>query len=204
MSEIEGAYKTLVSACDLGFYKEKGSKFLGYAFPVESEQEVKNHLENLWKEHHQARHVCYAFKLNAQEPFQERANDDGEPSNSAGKPILGQIYSFELTNVLVAVVRYYGGTKLGVGGLITAYKTAAQHCLEQAEICTKNIEQSYEVNFGYDQLNYIMQLDKHEGVTIASMQQEITCTFVLKAWLSKTEFLESYLAQNHKISFKKL
>lgn len=204
MSDLVGAYKTILTPCDLGFYKEKGSKFMGYAFPVQHENEVKTHVDELWKMHHQARHVCYAFKLNAQAPFQERANDDGEPSNSAGKPILGQIYSFDLTNILVAVVRYYGGTKLGVGGLITAYKAAAQHCLEQAEIIEKNVEKLYEVQFAYDQMNYIMQLDKQEGISIDTMVQEITCTFTIGAWLSKVEFLESYLSQNHKIAFKQL
>src|SRR5690606_1222307 len=120
-------YKTIDKASDEVLFKEKNSKFFGYAFPISNEDDVKIHLETLKKQHHSARHWCYAYQLGTQaNTITFRANDDGEPNNSAGMPIYGQIQSFEVTNVLVVVVRYFGGVKLGVGGLISAYKTAAQ------------------------------------------------------------------------------
>src|SRR5690606_187361 len=135
-------------------FKEKGSKFLGYAFPVTSEEQVKTHLEELKKQHHSARHWCYAWQM-GKNYDSYRANDDGEPSNSAGMPIYGQIQSFELTNVLVVVVRYFGGVKLGVGGLIQAYKTSAQLALEASEIIEKTIDAEYIVQCEYKDLNKV-------------------------------------------------
>jgi putative IMPACT (imprinted ancient) family translation regulator len=127
--QIKDTYKTLDESVENILFKEKNSKFFGYAFPVTSEIEVKTYLENLKTEHFSARHWCYAYQIGT-EVIKFRANDDGEPSNSAGMPIYGQIQSFDITNVLVVVVRYFGGVKLGVGGLISAYKTTAQLTLE--------------------------------------------------------------------------
>jgi uncharacterized YigZ family protein len=129
-------YKTILKASKEVLFKEKGSKFYGYAFPVTSEDEVKQQIENL-KQHHSARHWCYAWQLGKNYEHY-RANDDGEPSNSAGMPIYGQLQSFDVTNILVVVVRYFGGTKLGVGGLIQAYKTTAQMALETSKVVKKN------------------------------------------------------------------
>lgn len=133
----------------------KGSKHFAYAFPVYDEDEVKERLEEVKKEHHQARHHCYAYRLGLDKKTY-RANDDGEPSSTAGKPILGQIRSFDLTNVLIVVVRYFGGTKLGVGGLIDAYKTAAKAAIESGKIIEQTVMNHYKIHFGYDQMSAVM------------------------------------------------
>ncbi len=158
----QDSYNTIKKSTT-GFFKEKGSKFFSYAYPVSSLDEVKDRLNALRKEHFSARHHCYAYKIG---PFGKtiRANDDGEPSNSAGNPILGQIQAFELTNTLVVVVRYFGGTKLGVGGLIQAYKTSAQEALFEAEILEKTIDAQFEVGFGYPELNLVMRKLKELGI----------------------------------------
>ena len=135
-------YKTIAVASEEVLFKEKNSKFFGYAFPVTSEEEVKKILEHLRKEHFSARHWCYAYQIGT-EKIQYRANDDGEPNNSAGMPIYGQIQSFEVTNILVVVVRYFGGIKLGVGGLISAYKNTAQMALENSEIVERTIDKHF-------------------------------------------------------------
>jgi uncharacterized YigZ family protein len=142
-----------------GFYKEKGSKFLAFAYPVSNEEEIKEKLEALRKQFYDARHFCYGYIFGlAAEHY--RANDDGEPNHSAGDPILGQIKSNELTNTLVVVVRYFGGTKLGVGGLITAYKTAAAEALAQNEIIEKPITKSFTLMFPYEEMNEVQRLAK--------------------------------------------
>ena len=137
-----------LSASGEGFYKEKGSKFLGYAYPCSSVEEVKAHLERLRKENHGCVHVCYAYCLGSKKE-DYRYSDDGEPSNSAGAPMYGQIKSFDLTNVLVAVVRFYGGTNLGVGGLINAYRTAAKGAFENATIIEDEDREIIELTFSY-------------------------------------------------------
>ena len=139
-------YKTLAAPTEEVMFKEKNSKFYGYAFPIETEEEVKPILEKIKKQHYTARHWCYAFQIGTSKIY-FRANDDGEPNNSAGMPIYGQIQSFELTNVLVVVVRYFGGIKLGVGGLVQAYKTGAQMALEVAEIEERTIDVHFIVSF---------------------------------------------------------
>jgi uncharacterized YigZ family protein len=139
-----------------GFYKEKGSKFYAFAVPCKTEDEVKSFIQAKRKEHHQAVHVCSAFRLGSDKKMY-RSSDDGEPSNSAGPPILGQIQSFDLSNVLIAVVRYYGGTNLGVGGLITAYRTAAKDALEQAQIIECEEEVVWELQFSYADLPQVMK-----------------------------------------------
>lgn len=141
------------------FFKEKGSKFHTYAFPVESEDDIKEKLELIRKKHYDARHHCYAYYLGQKQEL-SRANDDGEPSNTAGKPILGQLQAFDLTNTLVIVVRYFGGTKLGVGGLIQAYKEGAKLALTDAEIAEKTIDIDYVIHFGYPEMNTVMRFLK--------------------------------------------
>jgi uncharacterized YigZ family protein len=173
--EIQDTYFTITQPSTEVLLKEKNSKFLGYAFPITSEEEVKIHIENLKKQHFSARHWCYAYQIGT-DKIQYRANDDGEPNNSAGMPIYGQIQSFGVTNILVVVVRYFGGVKLGVGGLITAYKTAAQMALEAAEIIEKTIDVHFEVHFDYKNMNKVMRVIKEKNLTLISQKMEETCT----------------------------
>ena len=167
-------YKTIAAASEEVLYKEKNSKFFGYAFPITTEEEIKEILERLRKEHFSARHWCYAYQIGT-EKIQYRANDDGEPNNSAGMPIYGQIQSFEVTNVLVVVVRYFGGVKLGVGGLISAYKTAAQMALENATIVEKTINKHFIISFGYANMNKVMRIIKEKNLQIVSQKMEMDC-----------------------------
>lgn len=166
-----------------GLYKEKGSKFLGFAFPCSSEEEAKNKLIDLRKEHHLAVHVCYAFRFGSDKKLY-RASDDGEPSNSAGPPILGQIQSFDLTNVLVAVVRYYGGTNLGVGGLINAYRTAAKEALENAEIIEDEERIEIQVSFSYEYLPQVMKLIKSQNCKILEQLIDQDCSLKISLQVS--------------------
>ena len=147
-------YKTLQETSQ-GLYKEKGSKFIAIAAPTGSLDEVRLQLEMLRKQYHDARHHCYAYRL-GEEPYEIRYNDDGEPSGTAGKPIFGQIQSFGLTNVLIVVVRYFGGVKLGTGGLIQAYKTAAKDAIENGKIITKIWTGKLEIRFNYLQMNDVI------------------------------------------------
>ncbi len=167
-------YKTIAAASEEVLYKEKNSKFFGYAFPVTTEEEIKEILERLRKEHFSARHWCYAYQIGT-EKIQYRANDDGEPNNSAGMPIYGQIQSFEVTNLLVVVVRYFGGVKLGVGGLISAYKIAAQMALENSEIVERTIDKHFIISFGYANMNKVMRIIKEKNLQIVSQKMEMDC-----------------------------
>jgi len=173
LNEIKDSYKTIKEPSE-GFFKDRGSKFFGYAYPYTSEQELKVKIEELKKEHHTARHHCYAYRFK-QDYSVYRANDDGEPTNAAGKPILGQIDAKDLTNVAVVVVRYFGGTKLGVGGMMNAYKTAALEALNNAEILECTIDDIFEVSFGYPEMNTVMRFMKDLGVEIVSQQMEMDC-----------------------------
>ena len=172
--EIKDTYKTIDSSTPEVLFKEKNSKFYGYAFPVSTQEEIKIHLECLKKQHFSAVHHCYAYQFGT-EKIEFRANDDGEPSNSAGMPIYGQIQSFELTNVLIVVVRYFGGIKLGVGGLITAYKTTAQIALETAEIIEKTIDIHYLITFDYKNMNKVMRIIKEKKLQIINQKMELNC-----------------------------
>lgn len=167
-------YKTIAAASEEVLYKEKNSKFFGYAFPVTTEEEIKEILERLRKEHFSARHWCYAYQIGT-EKIQYRANDDGEPNNSAGMPIYGQIQSFEVTNILVVVVRYFGGVKLGVGGLISAYKLTAQMALENSEIVERTIDKHFIISFGYANMNKVMRIIKEKNLQIVSQKMEMDC-----------------------------
>lgn len=173
-SEIKDTYNTIDNAVENILFKEKNSKFIGYAYPITSENEVKTHIENLKKELFSARHWCYAYQIGT-ETFKFRANDDGEPSNSAGMPIYGQIQSFELTNVLIVVVRYFGGVKLGVGGLISAYKTTAQLTLEEATIVEKTINKHFKITFDYKNMNKVMRIIKEKNLEIVNQKMELNC-----------------------------
>lgn len=172
--EIKDTYLTITESSPEILYKEKNSKFFGYAFPIASEDEVKEHIDHLKKEHFSARHWCYAYQIGT-DKVQYRANDDGEPNNSAGMPIYGQIQSFGVTNVLVVVVRYFGGVKLGVGGLITAYKTAAQMALEEAEIIEKTIDIHFLIQFDYKNMNKVMRIIKEKNISIISQKMNEDC-----------------------------
>jgi uncharacterized YigZ family protein len=167
-------YKTIAVPSGEVLFKEKSSKFFGYAFPVTSETEVKEILEQLRKQHYSARHWCYAYQFGS-EKITFRANDDGEPNNSAGMPIYGQIQSFEVTNVLIVVVRYFGGIKLGVGGLISAYKTAAQMALENAEIIEEIIRVHFIIHFDYKNMNKVMRIIRENQLEIVSQKMESDC-----------------------------
>lgn len=171
-------YKTLAAPGEETLFKEKNSKFFGYAYPVNSEDEVKAILEDLRKQHNQARHWCYAWQLGT-EQVNYRANDDGEPNNSAGMPIYGQIQSFDVTNVLVVVVRYFGGVKLGVGGLISAYRTSAQMALEASEIIEKTIDVHFTLQFGYQNMNKVMRVIKEKNLDIVSQKMEMDCEIIV-------------------------
>lgn len=171
---FEDTYKTITSP-STGSYSEKRSKFLAYAFPVQTEQQVKERLTEIQKKHNDARHHCYAYILGPRKDAY-RMNDNGEPSGTAGRPIHGQLMSKDLTNTLVIVVRYFGGIKLGVSGLQNAYKIAAKEALEAATIIEKTIDETYEVTFEYLQMNNVMQLMKDPYVTIISQQSDMNCT----------------------------
>lgn len=170
--EIKDTYATIAQATDEILFKEKSSKFFGYAYPIESEDEVKPIIDQLRKLHPHAVHYCYAYQIGT-EKISYRANDDGEPSNTAGAPIYGQIQSFGLTNVLLVVVWIFGGTKLGVGGLVTAYKTTAQLVLEEAEIIEKTINIHFLISFDYKNMNKVMQVIKEKKLDIVTQTMEL-------------------------------
>ncbi len=189
------------------FYKEKGSKFIGLAFPVSSEEDVKVKLEQLRKEYYDARHHCYGY-IYGHNGEHFRANDDGEPGHSAGDPILGQIKSRELTNTLVVVVRYFGGTKLGVSGLIGAYKTAAAEALDANEVVRKEISETFRFSFPYEEMNTVMKLVKDLRLRILDQGYEEQCTLDVEVIVSTIELLEGKVdlmqKTGSKLNFKSL
>jgi uncharacterized YigZ family protein len=178
MTSEKDTYKTIETAKGDVLFKDKGSKFIGYVFPIISEEEVKPYIGGLKKKHHTARHWCYAWRLGFDE-IRYRANDDGEPNNSAGQPIYGQILSKELTNILVVVVRYFGGTKLGVGGLINAYKTGAKLILDEATIVEKTIDIHFQIIFEYQHMNKVMRIIKENNLDILQQKMELNCDFLI-------------------------
>lgn len=186
-----------------GTYKEKGSKFIGIAVPCWNEDEAKNYLSEWRKEHHQARHLCYAYRFGLSGDIY-RANDDGEPNNSAGAPILGQIQSFELSNVLIGVVRYYGGTKLGVGGLINAYRTAAKEAIEAAKIIEKEVFEWVDIHFEYADMPGVMNLLKKWELSQESTDFEISCKIKTKLPLNTAHELKEELGQFPSLKIKSL
>ncbi|WP_299709480.1 YigZ family protein [uncultured Tenacibaculum sp.] len=181
-------YKTIVKPSEETLFKDRNSKFFGYAFPVHSEEDIKRCLEELRKKHHTARHHCYAWQLGT-ESIRFRANDDGEPNNSAGQPIYGQIQAFDVTNVLIVSVRYFGGTKLGVGGLINAYRSSAQLALEASEIIEKTIDIHYKLKFGYDLMNKVQRVIKERNITIINQKLELDCEYIISVRKKDAESL---------------
>lgn len=175
---MKDTYRTILEPSPEVLFKDRNSKFFGYAFPVTTEEEIKKHLEDLKKTHYQARHWCYAWVL-GKEYERFRANDDGEPSNSAGAPIYGQLQSFDVTNTLVVVVRYFGGTKLGVGGLINAYRTGAQKALEASIIEERTIDVTFDIEFEYPLMNVVMRLIKDQNIQIINQEMMLKCRFKL-------------------------
>ncbi len=190
-------YKT-ISGISEGYYTEKRSKFLAFAHHVEDVAEVKEIVAGYRKKYYDARHVCYAYMLGA-ERLEFRANDDGEPSSTAGKPILGQINSNELTNILIVVVRYYGGVNLGTSGLIVAYREASAVALAHATIETRQVEEIVKYSFAYPQMNDVMRVVKDMNPRIVSQTYDNTCEIVLSIRKSEAEQLKSKLA---KLSFE--
>lgn len=187
MEEIKDSYLTIESDAE-AIFKEKSSKFLCYAFHVESEEEITAHLEILRKRYYDATHHCYAWRLG---PFGERfrANDDGEPSSTAGKPILGQLLSREITNCLIVVVRYFGGTKLGVPGLIAAYKESAAAVLDEAKVVERTVDTTVKVEFSYVVMNDVMRIIKDEQPTIVEQIFDNLCSMTLSIRNSKAELV---------------
>lgn len=186
-----------------GYFKDKGSKFYSYAYPLSDEEEVKEIINRLKKEHHSARHFCYAWRLGKEE-IRFRANDDGEPSSTAGKPILGQLQSFDITNTLIVVVRYFGGTLLGVSGLINAYRNAALEAIKNADVLKKTIEREYKISFTYNELNEVMHIMKHENFKIKSTDFQETCSLVFAVAKSKVEKVEKIFNDLYKVKIEEI
>jgi len=182
---MDDVYRTILKPSEETLFKDRNSKFFGYAFPVLNEDDIKESLELLKKQHHSAGHLCYAWQLGT-DVTQFRVNDDGEPSNSAGMPIYGQIQSYELTNILVVSVRYFGGTKLGVGGLINAYRSSARLAIEASKVVEKTIDTYFDLKFGYDQMSKVMRIIKETKATLVSQKLEATCEMRISIRKSET------------------
>ena len=200
---MQFSFKTIKSPLENILLKEKGSKFIGFAFPVNNEAEIKAALEKVRTEHPKATHHCYAFRLGI-EGENYRANDDGEPSGSAGLPIYNQLLANELTHILLIVVRYYGGTKLGVSGLVKTYKESAKLTLEESEIITKDLESEVEIEFDFNKQNQIFTLlNKFDGKILNFFSEE-QCKIIAKINTSQKENISEQLSEMQNISFKVL
>ena len=200
---MDDLYKTITSPSIETVFKDRNSKFYGYAFPVNEETSIKDFLEFLRKKHHAARHFCYAWQLGT-ESVRFRANDDGEPSNSAGMPIYGQIQSFEVTNILVVSVRYFGGTKLGVGGLINAYRASARLTLESSAIEEKTIDESFQLNFQYDLMSKVLRILKENSITITRQKLEMDCEIIIAVRKSHIQKIVKIFETLYRVEIKKL
>ena len=183
----DDTYKTITGVVD-SCYTEKRSRFIAYAVPVRTVEEVKEQVDKFRKQYYDARHVCWAYMLGPDRST-FRANDDGEPSSTAGKPILGQILSNDLTNILIVVIRYFGGTKLGASGLINAYKTAAADTINNAEIIEKTVNDIYDIHFDYLVMNDIMKIIKDDQPDQIGQDFNLTCKITLSIRQSETEKL---------------
>ena len=197
--ETNDCYKTLAKPTKEILFKEKKSKFFSSAYPIVSEDEVKPIIESLRKKHRTANHICFAWQLGVCDVLY-RANDDGEPNNSAGMPIYGQIKSFGITNVLVVVARIFGGTKLGVGGLISAYRTAAQLALEEALIVERRVKVLLEIKFDYPVMDKVMRVIKNHNLEIVSQKLEMDCILTLSVPKSKSQKVKKIFNHHHSIS----
>ncbi|HKL71133.1 MAG TPA: YigZ family protein [Marinilabiliaceae bacterium] len=198
--ESSDEYKTIQAASE-GIYKEKGSKFTAYAYPIESEEEAKALIDSLKRQYYDARHHCFAWQL-GMDGMNFRANDDGEPSGTAGKPIHGQILSNELTNILIVVVRYFGGTKLGTSGLIQAYREAAADAIENAEIITKTIDNYYTILFQYADMNDVMRIIKEEEPNLHRQKFDLNCEIELSIRQSRSDIIMSRFSKVESLKIK--
>lgn len=196
-------YKTLKNPSEPVLYKDKGSKFIGYAFPIESKDDFKAHIDKLKQEHSSAGHFCFAYQLGIDTPY-HRSSDDGEPSNSAGLPIYGQLLAFGVTNVLVVVVRYFGGTKLGVGGLISAYKTTTRLSLEASYIQTLDILIPLKLTFAYKELSQVMRIIKKYQLVLKTQSLELDCDIVILAKKISLNSIMTTFEAFHKIKVEAL
>jgi uncharacterized YigZ family protein len=200
---MDDIYKTITKPSKETLFKDKNSKFYGYAFPVNTEEAIKSSLEFLRKKHYSARHFCYAWQLGV-ESLRYRANDDGEPSNSAGMPIYGQIQSFELTNILVVSVRYFGGTKLGVGGLINAYRSSAKLALESSIIEEKTIDIYFQLNFEYNLMSKVLRIIKENSININDQKLELNCELIISVRKSNSNKIFKIFDSLYKVEIKSL
>ncbi|GEQ86665.1 hypothetical protein ULMS_21730 [Patiriisocius marinistellae] len=202
MSEERDTYNTILKPGEETLFKDRGSKFFGYAFPVKTEDEIKEAIEDLKKQHHTARHFCYAWQLGKTYEHY-RANDDGEPSNSAGMPIYGQLQAFDVTNILVVSVRYFGGTKLGVGGLIQAYKASAQLALEASKIKQLTINEHFILKFEYPEMNIVMRIIKDENLKIEHQKMELSCEIEISVRKKEAQRIFEIFENTYKVIIKK-
>ncbi len=188
---MQDTYKTIIKKSE-GLYKDKGSKFIALAFPVKEEDQIRSLLEGVKQEYHDARHHCYAWVLGYAHD-QYKYNDDGEPSGTAGKPIWGQLRSYELCNALIVVVRYFGGTKLGVRGLIDAYRGAAQDAIQNNKIVTKTIRNYYSISFDYPSMNDVMRIMKEFDLPQLEHDFGMSCRIVFSVRMQETEKIVNQL-----------
>ena len=198
---MEFSFDTIKSPIENTLLKEKGSKFIGFAFPVDNEKDIKEALGKVKEEHPKATHHCYAFRLGINGEHY-RANDDGEPSGSAGLPIYNQLLAHQVSQILLIVVRYYGGTKLGVSGLVKAYKESAKLALESCEIITKELQSDLEIQFDFHQQNLIFTLLNKFGAKIIEFKTEESGTIFAKIKTSEKENISEQLSEMQNISFK--
>jgi uncharacterized YigZ family protein len=195
-------YKTIKSS-SVGIYKEKGSRFLSFAFPVVSQEEIKSIIEEIRREYYDARHHCYAYMI-GKDRLIWRINDDGEPSGTGGRPILGQINSFGLTNILIVVSRYFGGTLLGVSGLINAYKTAASDAIQNAGIIVRTLQEYYEIDFPYSSMNDVMKILKDENSGQSEQSFELECSVIINFRVSDREKIIGRLSRVEGLKYRYL
>ncbi len=199
---FDDSYKTIVNHTE-GFFKDRGSKFISHAYPVKNEEDVKAILAQLRKDYYDARHHCYAYILNPDKSA-FRINDDGEPSGSAGKPIHGQLLSYDLTNVLVVVIRYFGGTKLGIPGLINAYREATKDALDQAEIITLTVDEYFKIEYEYPLMGNVMRIIKDENLDQVNTQFEINCKIELRIRKNDYQRIADEFGKIHGVKLKHL
>ena len=201
MKEFKDTYKTINKTFKSEVYKIKGSRFIGYAFPVKTEKDIEGSIKKVKEEHYKARHWCYAWQLGTEKDIKFRVNDDREPSNSAGQPIYGQISSFNLTNILIIVVRYFGGTKLGVGGLISAYKTTAKMVLEKSEVIQKTNNITFNIIFEYKDMDKILRALKNSDALILERKMELKCKFKVSVRKKNNQYLKQRLIDLRIVKF---
>lgn len=197
---FDDTYKEINESTE-GFFKDRGSKFISHSFLVKNEDEIKLHLQELRKKYYDARHHCYSWVLNP-DKLAYRINDDGEPSGSSGRPIYGQLQSYDLTNILVVVIRYFGGTKLGIPGLINAYKTATKDALEKAQINTLYIKDVYKVTFQYPDMNIVMKILKDEELEQFNQDFGIDCKLNFAVRKLESERIFEKFRKIHTLSIK--